>query len=559
MVRRGSNPLGVGVLLFLLVAGPAAAQHLSEIGHVRITNRSYRQIFEPYLFPQGPVFVTGDAVLQAYHELLAESMSRFERAAAARLLQTLRLMRKQVAANLQEAARTDSGRSSEDRSGAAGSSETAGTGFQGLRQQARWRARIVVSVALQLMGEDARLLDPDIAALVATETRRVVAAEGDGLPEWFGEADDRYGGIDYTRFRPHGYHRQSEPLKRYFRAVRWLQSIPFRLDSDQELLAILLLSKALASQQRADREERRAAENYLRCFRDLFGRQDDRDLLFAAAVLKDRPADLDAVRRHLQSIGDAPAEQITSPDRDSQQDAFFIIAPLRLPDEQFFRRRQADEDFSYTDPGGLEIAALLGSDFARSQLELRLPDAYRQSLQVEIDRFAGEMASEGLYNQYLHTVAALVDPPEPDAPAFTGEPAWKAKSCNAALAGWVRIRNPFPVSPQPPGETIEETFTEVPTGFVEPDPEFFDRLGQLSERAANLFDRCGALPAPAAQFAGWLRRFDRLLAEGRYPGGDQGATELTRQERGVVVNAAKILATLAGVRVQPATVAGRRT
>lgn len=577
--------LRIGVLLFFMAAASAAAQQpdggspagngpdrsearvpvletavlpTNESDQVWITNRSYRQIFEPYLFPQGPVFVTGDAVLQAFHVLLAQSVDRFEQAGAACLQQALRLMRRQGAAKQQEAETADSGRAAGSPEGRAGGPETADSGYQGLRQRARLRARIVIAVAQQLIGEDEPALDPDIAAIVETEVRRVAEADGVHLPEWFGAADDLFDGIDYSVFRPHGYYRQSETLKRYFRTVRWLQSIPFRVDSDEELLAILLLSGALTSTQRADSDARRTAENYLRCFRDLFGRKDDRDLLFAAAILKDRPADLDTVRQHLQSVDGMPAEEIQHWNPDPHRAALFIISPSRLPDEQFFQRRQESENLIYADPSGLEISALLGSGYARSQLDLRLPVAYRQFLQAEIERFGMEMASDGLYTQYLRAVAALLDPPEPDAPAFTRGTAWKAKSCNAALAGWVLMRKLLPVNRSPAGEAIEEVFTEVPAGFVEPDPEFFDRLGELSRRAANIFDRCSALPEPAAQFAAWLRQFERLLAEDRFPGGSDDAQALSSQEREAVEKSLAILSTLEDRRADAATGAGRK-
>ncbi len=581
-MKKNSHLPGICVLLFLLMAAVAAAQQPSQtiapqdapvprkvplpataviqpspgdIEKVSITNRSYRQIYEPYLAPQGPVFITGDAVLQAFHVLLAHSLNRYEQAAAPHLRNALRLMQQQVATEEPERANQADTRASGSRTGPTAASEPEDPDYQGLRQRARLRAGIVVSVALQLVGDTDAVLDPDIAAIVETEVRRVAQARGTYYPDWLGTADEVYGGIDYAVFQPYGSYRQSETLKRYFRAIRWLQSIPFRLDSDEELLSILLLAKSLTSSRRAESDRRRAAENYFRCYRDIFGRKDDQDVLFAAGILKDRPADLETVRQRL-----LPDSGVAVKSRDRwvphrHRAALYILSPLRMPDEEFLRRRRHAEGFTYTEPSGLEICALLGSDYARGQLGARLPDAYRQSLQVEIGRFGEEMARDSLYSQYLNTVASLLDSPEPDAPAFTTGPAWEAKSCNAALAGWVHIRKLLPAEKGPPTAAIEETFAEVPKGFVEPDPEFFDRLGDLSERVPGILDRCGALPAPAVVFAAQLRTFERLLAEGRYPIGTDDAGALTSGEQNAVEKSLTILATLENLRVDPSSAA----
>ena len=582
-MKKISRLTGVMVLLAVLAAAPLAAQQdprdaaarapsaagsplqplaaavdLSSepLGPVLITNRSYRQIFEPYLFPQGPIFITGDAVLQAYHVLLAHSLGRFVQAATPELQRALRLMRRQVSSEGQQRLQPTDGRQSG--AGEAISDTSAVADYLMLRQRARLRGQIVVAVALQLLGETDQALEPDIAAIVDAEVRKVEAADKTAAVEWLEITGGEGLNLDYTGFRPYGFFVRSDALKRVFRAVRWLQSIPFRSDSDEQLLAILILSKALTSAAGTDSSERRAAENFLRCYRDLFGRKTDTDLLFAAGILKDRPTDLDAVRQRLQSLGSPPASEGGYPAAEPLRSDLYVIAPSRFPDEAFFRSRSRIDGFRYSEPNGLEICALLGSDYARRQLELRLPEVYRQSLRVEVDRFFQAVGLDSLHDQYLHTVGALVDPPEPDAPAFTREPAWEAKSCNTALAGWVQLRRRFPTTQRPASDAIEEDFSEVPAGFVEPDPEFFDRLGELSGRAAGILDRCGALPTPAVEFAAQLRRFDQLLAAGRFSVDADQAPVLTPQEQVVVEKSIAILSTLEELRIDPAAAAQQK-
>jgi hypothetical protein len=60
-------------------------------------------------------------------------------------------------------------------------------------------------------------------------------AQGAEKPAWLGPPDAGFSQIDYTRFKPRGFYTQSETLQRYFRAVAWLQAIPFRVEKDEEL------------------------------------------------------------------------------------------------------------------------------------------------------------------------------------------------------------------------------------------------------------------------------------------------------------------------------------
>ena len=64
------------------------------------------------------------------------------------------------------------------------------------------------------------------------------------LPRWLGPPSHTLLTIDYRRFKPIGFYPASESLQNYFRAVRWLQSIPLRGDRDNELTAIGLLGYA---------------------------------------------------------------------------------------------------------------------------------------------------------------------------------------------------------------------------------------------------------------------------------------------------------------------------
>jgi len=58
---------------------------------ILITRQAYRQIFEPYINTATPVFVTSDTVINAFHVLFRESISRHEEMNAQKLEEILKL------------------------------------------------------------------------------------------------------------------------------------------------------------------------------------------------------------------------------------------------------------------------------------------------------------------------------------------------------------------------------------------------------------------------------------------------------------------------------------
>jgi hypothetical protein len=51
--------------------------------------------------------------------------------------------------------------------------------------------------------------------------------------------------FSYSLFRPRGHYTRSERLQRYFRAMMWLQSVPFGLDSADMLQAAVVIADEL--------------------------------------------------------------------------------------------------------------------------------------------------------------------------------------------------------------------------------------------------------------------------------------------------------------------------
>lgn len=365
-------------------------------------------------------------------------------------------------------------------------------------------------------------LTDDLASAVESEVDRILAAEDLVKPAWLGPPDPGFLAIDYGRCKPRGFYTRSAFLQRYFRAVSWLQSIPFRVARDDELLTVLLLGRAfirvgwIRDPARDPARKERMARRHLP-LNSIIGLPDDWDVYRAgdfadapaaglparsdetevaaarvdhAQLDKIRAAIVDAARKagHRPLIGDQV--RLTPPGRArlARVLAFRILESYRTPSGILFglTTRPGDEALEGRSiPSGLEIAALLGSTYAMDALARvpRVPAIIRASGRL--------LEGESFYLDYLRCLKRLADAPEPEAPAFMRGDAWRAKNTNTVLAGWAQMQHTFTLHAKRASYPLG--FLPKPAGFVEPVPAFYGQLARLIRSAREILQRGGAL------------------------------------------------------------------
>jgi hypothetical protein len=458
-----------------------------------VTGRQYRQVFTPYVEPQMPIFVTSDATLYVYHVLLEESVFRLELANAEKLPMLLELLWK----NLSEPVQLVGGQA-------------------GVADAARRRAQIVVGTALGLLRTQRTPSDPKTEELIRAEVGRVEKAAGVHTPGWLDETDREYA-IDYSRYKPRGFYVQVDTLARYFRAVSWLQSIPFRVNRDDELLAILMLGDSMSPDRLPNRSKRRQFEAYFECFREFVGDRDDWDLAMAAAAAEKHRADIRAgevtgVRRWLNEKAKqttlAAINDLVS--RGLIPLSFRFLSAHRTPDSVLFHRTtnglQDATKVPRNFPTGLEICVVLGSDYAPKSL----PDLQKDRLLAILKESTSLFSGGSLYCDEMQCLSTLFAPPPPVAPAFMKTDAWQTKSCTTALAGWAQLRHTWVLQGKHSNYYLSDE-DESPVGFVEPNPAFFSRMKTMAKRVAGLLSRAGACNDPKTLEVAQLQKLLRFL------------------------------------------------
>jgi hypothetical protein len=451
-----------------------------------VSGESFRQIFTPYIKSKAPLFITSDSLLNGFHVLYEESIIQLEKARARQLPGILRILLKSI--------------------------QTVALLLDGdpkLIDAAKTRMEIVLCTALLLMGDKGFDVSPKVKQVVADEGKRIRKGKGIHKPSWLGAPDSQLFGLDYSRYVPRGFYTRSKRLMQYFRAMSWLQSIPFHVNRNMELLSILMLGHGLSYKGLKDSWNEEGVHAFLRRFTTFVGMADNWDVLKATRLTYSDLSldDLAAIQRDLikeAKSGRGPQinDQIRLPpgeDASSPDPTFRVISSHRTPDALLFHRTTSGELFKRLFPNGLEVCLLLGSDFARR----RISEGEGKALLKVIEDSRDILRGRDLYCRYLRCLQALFDSPDPDAPDFMKGEVWEAKSCNTALAGWAQLRHAWILQAK---QTAHATcVVKSPVGFVEPVPEFYGRLASLVEETFERLHESKAFEPDTGGLAAELR------------------------------------------------------
>ena len=456
---------------------------------VLISDKTYRQVFDPYIGGSLPVFITSDSLLNGFHVLYEESILRLESANVPRLRATLRHMWDGLTELEPGIDKSKPMRWSRNKAFYKRASEKA----KPVIAKSLRAAEVIVGTALRLMGESAAGCSAETAKLIEIERTRVLEARARVKPAWLGPPERSFVELDYSRYQPRGFYARSERLKGYFRAVSWLQSIPLRIKNDVELMTALLIGRTL-------REDR--FTSIFRGYRRFIGRPDDWDAMRAAEAANahlDRLIEkADFVNVWLDLANEARwrgagayiNDLVRFPLR-VPEIGFRVLSAYRTPDAMLFHKTTDIRQFKRPFPSGLEVAILLGSDAARRHFK----DPEREQVLKIIDRSKRLLGTGSLYGQYLHCITALIDDPEHDAPAFMKSDAWQRKSLQTVLGGWAQLRHTWVLQAKLNVEWLCRS--PLSPGFVEPEPTFFKRMAKLAESTEKQLQAAGAFEGVA--------------------------------------------------------------
>ncbi|WP_269851630.1 DUF3160 domain-containing protein [Methanosarcina horonobensis] len=165
-------------------------------------------------------------------------------------------------------------------------------------------------------------------------------------------------------------------------------------------------------------------------------------------------------------------------------------------------------------PKSLDVMALLGSDRAYAHLEAqgdtKMPGYIDQfsKLQGELNTFNDSDWTKNLYWSWLYSLQPLMKDYGAGYPTFMQTEAWQDKQLVTCMASWTELRHNTVLYSKQSYTAFtsmpEETEDKNAAGYVEPVPEFYNRLLSLIRMTNNGLGDMGVLDTYS------INRLDRL-------------------------------------------------
>ena len=377
-----------------------------------------------------------------------------------------------------------------------------------------WEEAAKRNVAFFAVG--ASLLDEstsvpaDVSSVVSAELGQISAASGVQESSITGDP------IDYTQYIPRGYYAEDPTLEAYFRAMMWYGQAHFKqddesLDRSAALMTMALTGDELDQWQRiynvtsffVGASDDNGYYEYQPALEEAYGADATADTLKSKA---------DSWTSYHKLTGDLPAPQISSLPSLGGADAqkgFRFMGQRFVFDSQVFSQlcfdnvKASPSGEKRTLPDALDVPAALGSDAALGILESRGAtsfDGYSDNMSALRKRLSATSASfwdASLYNQWLNTLNPLLTPKGEGYPAFMQTDAWTRKNLQSYLGSYTELKHDTVLYSK---QMLAEgdgpvTPDRDDRGYVEPEPQVFTRLSNLSEATADGLEEMGILDA----------------------------------------------------------------
>ena len=304
--------------------------------------------------------------------------------------------------------------------------------------------------------------------------------------------------FEYSLFRPRGHYTRTDTLKRYFRAMMWLQTVPFQTDNESDMGKAYLLAKAICENSKLLNLYKKLTEP----IGWLMGTPDDVSILQVGQLIKETDAhvsDLTELTKRIDEIAEKQTRLRPKFQRTSRHK--IRLMPQRYQPDGEILQEMVDYDSDETKratPKGLDVFAAIGCEAAKRILLQELQEdkrweGYKPALAHMKQRMDSINWEENVANQWISTLKLLTDKDQ-KSPYFMLTDQWDKKSLNAALSSWAELKHDAILyAKQPMGAECGGAGPPNPIvkGYVEPNVKFWGKAINLLESTANVLNTYG--------------------------------------------------------------------
>ncbi len=341
----------------------------------------------------------------------------------------------------------------------------------------------------------------DFQTITKPEVKRVMDSKND-----FSDFIEDYQNVmfSYSLFRPRGHYSRNENLKKYFRGMMWLQSVPFGLDEEISLRRAIVMADALNNEKNAqkDYDQLNVLLNYLMGSADnLSIPQVQAEIKKIGKPLGELLSDANAIatiKKNLDEIGEKqtrirPKFEMTSHNK-------VCLMPQRYQPDAEVLQEMVDYDNDPTKratPKGLDFFAAMGVSPAEQILieEGQQWKDFKPMLTKMKTRMQEINWDETIATQWMNALKVVSDKAD-NQPYFMGTPEWDKKNLNAMLASWAELKHDAILYAKQPfgaecgGGGLPEP---VVMGYVEPNVGFWNKAIELLDNTSKLLKEQGML------------------------------------------------------------------
>ncbi len=311
----------------------------------------------------------------------------------------------------------------------------------------------------------------------------------------------------YSLFKPRGHYTRTEELKRYFKAMMWLQTAPFCLDKDKHLKRAIVSASTLVD---SPNFGKKTLENYkaiMQPINFIIGLPDNVSFLDLVELIKNDKIDIQTLltnqdvledfRKKVKKIADAqnrikPKQAISCVDK-------INFIPQRYLSDNEVLQELVDLESEVTKrgfPKGLDVMAAFGSVSAEQILMGELNEGenwneYPKILAELKSKMKGIDWNSTLYTKWIYGLLELQKPND-DYPYFMKSLQWNKKDLNASLASWAELKHDAilyaeqPMAAECGGGGPPSPYT---VGYVEPNIGYWNAVISLLDLTKDVLER----------------------------------------------------------------------
>ena len=332
---------------------------------------------------------------------------------------------------------------------------------------------------------------------VAAEVKKVMASTND-YSTFLGYTKVKY---PYSLYRPRGHYSRSERIKRYFRTMMWLQSVPFGTDKPEQLKRAMLVAHIVGT----DAQMKQAYNALFEPITFLFGEPDNITIMQVYELMQGKSPERvfasEQLMNGMKQRIDELAEKQTRirPKFESTSHNKINLMPQRyMPDAEVLNEMiDAENDPTKRNvPSGLDVFAAIGVPAAerillQEQQEDKRWEGFAPTLQAMKQRMKEINWDATVANKWVDALAEM-NKPVANAPYFMCTPQWEKKNLNAALASWAELKHDAILyAKQPMGAECGAGGPPDPVvkGYVEPNIPFWKKAVELVNELEKVFKR----------------------------------------------------------------------